>query len=158
MKKLLIALLAVGVLSFAVVGVASAQGPNPPYNGKGAGPMAATGETGPLHSYMVAALADALSLTADQVETRLEAGETAYDIAISQGTLPEDFPALMDGVRAKSVEAAVTAGVITQAQADQMLERGSGRGGMHQGMGAGQGPCDGTGVPVGTGLRRGGTR
>jgi hypothetical protein len=120
--------------------------------------MAAMGQTGLLHTYMVAALAKALNLPVDQVETRLAAGETAYQIALSQGNLVEDFPMLMAQVRTRAVNAAVAAGVMTQEHAARMLKHSFGRGGMGQGMGPDQGPCDGTGIPVGSGVGRGGRR
>jgi hypothetical protein len=90
---------------------------------------------------MVTALAEKLGLKVDDVNARLTAGETMYDIAVSDGVKAEDFPALMVDVRTKALDAAVTDGVITQAQADWMKSRGFGRGGMGNGYGNGTGTC-----------------
>jgi len=158
MKKILISILAVGAFALAVPSVAGAQGIQPPTNAGGFGPMMVTGQTGPMHSYMVAALADALDLSTNDVEARLAAGETGYQIALAQGIRTEDIPALMLEVRTQAVNAAVADGVLTQAQANRMLQHGFSRGGAGQGMmGTGTGPCGGTGVPIGSGMRRGRT-
>ncbi|NJC98235.1 MAG: hypothetical protein C3F07_04730 [Anaerolineales bacterium] len=138
MKKtlLIVALvvLAVGALG---VGVAFAQGGQPPFAGRG--PMLQDG-TGPFHTYMVTAFAEKLGLKVEDVNARLAAGETMYDIALADGVKAEDFPALMADVRAESLDAAVKDGVITQEQADWMKSRGFGRGGMMYGYGNGDCP------------------
>jgi hypothetical protein len=138
MKKtiLIVALvvLAVGALG---VGAAFAQGATP-FTGNG--PRVQNG-TGVLHTYMVTAFAEKLGLKVEDVNARLAAGETMYDIAIANGVKAEDFPALMVDVRTKALDAAVKDGVITQAQADWMKSRGFGRGGMMNGYGNGTGAC-----------------
>lgn len=125
MKKtiLIISLLLVTLVTVGV-GVAFAQGPTP-YTGNG--PMMQNG-AGYLHTYMVAAFAEKLGLQVEDVNARLAAGESMYDIAIAAGTKAEDFPALMVEVRSQALSAAVQDGVITQAQADWMSSRGFGRG------------------------------
>jgi hypothetical protein len=147
MKKLtlsvLLALLALGVFT----GVAAAQ-----TIGTGAG-------SGILHDYLVAALADALNLTTADVDARLTAGETMYQIALEEGIAPTDIPTLLVEVRTNAVNAAVADGVLTQAQADRNLRHGlhgNGSGMMRGGTGTGTGSCGGTGVPVGSAAHRGG--
>ncbi len=109
--------------------------------GYGAGMMGgAYGDEGPMHEYMVDAFAGALDLTPEEVESRLDAGESMYDIAISQGFTAEQFAELMDQAHDTALDQAVAAGVITQQQADFMDER---MGGMF-GAGAGTG-CGGYG-------------
>ena len=139
MKKMivtsLLVMIALAVLSTSVV---FAQGTQPPSQPRG--PMQG-GSAGLLHEYMVEALAEALGLTVDQLEARLEGGETAYQIALAQGIAAEDIPALLSAARAKALDAAVAAGEITQEQADWMKFRGFGRKG-----GMGTGACDGTGI------------
>ncbi len=146
-KTILIVGLVVAALIVLGVGVAFAQGPTP-YAGNG--PILQNGG-GYLHTYMVAAFAEKLGLQVDDINARLTAGETMYDIAIAGGVKAEDFPALMIEVRANALSAAVKAGVLTQEQADQMSSRGFGRGG----MGSGNGDCfmqNGTGAGYGPGM------
>ena len=134
-KTILIVTLVVAALGVLGVGVAFAQGPVP--GGRGGGMMQNGG--GYLHTYMATALADKLGLKMDDVNARLAAGETMYDIAIANGVKAEDVPALMVEVRAKALEAAVKDGVVTQAQADWMKSRGFGTGGYGNGTGMGGG-------------------
>lgn len=77
---------------------------------------------GIMHDYMISAFAKAVGLTVEEVDTRLAKGETFKEIAIAQGTAESDLPALANQVRKAALDQAVTDGVITQAQADQMLE------------------------------------
>jgi hypothetical protein len=97
---------------------------------------------GALHTFMVTEFARDLNLNVNDINTRLAAGETMYDIALSAGVTAEEFPAVMTEVRANALDAAVKANVITQEQADWMKSRGFG--GMY-----GSGDCTGTG-PQGT--------
>ncbi len=137
MKKIiftsLLVMVALAVLS---TGVVFAQGTQPPTQPRG--PMQGGG-TGLLHDYMVEALAEVLGLTTEQIEVRIDGGETAYQIALAQGIAAEEIPALLSAARAKALDSAVAAGAISQEQADWMKSRGFGRGGM------GTGACDGTG-------------
>jgi hypothetical protein len=124
-KTILIIGLVVAALVVAGVGEVFAQGPAP---SAGNGPTLQDG-SGYLHTYMITAFAEKLGLEAEAVNARLAAGETLYDIAIADGIKAEDFPALMIEVRSQALSAAVTAGVITQTQADWMNSHGFGRGG-----------------------------
>jgi hypothetical protein len=155
-KTILIVALVVLALGALGVGVAFAQGGQPPA-GSLVGPMMQNGG-GYLHTYMVAAVADKLGLTVDEVNTRIAAGETMYDIAIAEGITAEDFPTFMTDVRAAALDAAVKDGVITQEQADWMKSRGFGRGGMMGGQGfTGTCPMYGSGQSsqFGPGMMRG---
>lgn len=153
-KTILIVALMVLALGALGVGVAFAQGPVTGGYGRG---MLQNGG-GYLHTYMVTAFAEKLGMQVDDVNARLAAGETMYDIAITGGVKAEEFPAFMVDVRAKALSAAVKEGVITQAQADWMKSRGFGQGGYGTGtgtcpMGGGSfGPRNGGG---GTGMGRG---
>lgn len=147
-------LLTLGVLG---VGAALAQGPTP-YAGNG--PMMQNGG-GYLHTYMVTAFAEKLGLKVEDINARLTAGETMYDIAIADGVKAEDFAALMSEVRSEALSAAVKDGVITQEQADWMSSRDFGRGGMMNGYGNGTGECpmhNGTGAGYGPGMMNGNGR
>jgi hypothetical protein len=127
-------------------GVVFAQGNQPPALPHG--PMHA-GEEGPMHDYMVKALAEALGMDATQLESRLDNGETAYQIALAQGISAEDIPTLLSNAHAKALDLAVSAGVISQQQADWMKSRG-----FSKGTGMGNGSCGG----MGSGHSRGGGR
>jgi hypothetical protein len=143
-KTILIVALVVLALGVFGVGAAFAQDGTPPY--RGYGPMMQNGTMGPLHTFMTVEFAKQLNLNVDDVNTRLAAGETMYDIALSVGITAEEWPAVMTEVRANALDAAVKANVITQAQADWMKTRGFSQGGM------GYGNCTGTG-PQGQGAR-----
>ena len=136
-KTILIVALVVLALGVFGVGAAFAQDGTPPYGGHG--PMMRNGEMGPLHTFMTIEFAKQLDLNVDDVNTRLAAGETMYDIALSAGVTAEEFPAIMTEVRSNALDAAVKANVITQEQADWMKSHSFGQGGM------GNGNCDGTG-------------
>jgi len=151
-KTILIIGLVLTALVVVGVGQAFAQGSAP---NAGNGPMLQNG-AGDLHTYMIAAFAEKLGLTVEDVNAQLTAGETMYDIAIAHAVKAEDFPALMVEVRSQALSAAVQANVITQAQADWMNSHGFGRGGygtddcpMQNGQGAqtnrGAGMMNGTG-------------
>ncbi len=144
MKKTVIAIvLVVAALAVFATGIAVAQTPQPFTPGNGMG-LRGTGE-GPLHEYMVSALAKALGITPTDFEARREAGKTAYQIALDLGISADKIPALLSQARVQALDAAVAAKVITQQQADWMKSRG----------GMGQGFCNGTGQPMG-GMGRGG--
>ena len=148
MKKIMFAVLIVVLALGVSAGVASAQ--------------TLQQNTGLLHDYMEKALADKLGVPLATIEAQFDAGKTLYQIALDNGIAQADVPALLLEVRSTAIKAAVSAGVITQAQADRMLQQSGGYGmgqGMGQGMrrgGTGDGPCGGTGIPVGTGMQRGG--
>lgn len=107
------------------------------------------GGYGPMHDEMVAALAEGLGLSTEDLEARLEAGETPWEIAASQGLQDEEIANLMSEAHDKALEKAVDAGLLTQEQADWMDEHmeqmwsldGSGFGGCH---GYGTGSTSGT--------------
>jgi hypothetical protein len=110
-------------------------------------------QTGVLHDYMEQALADKLNLPLATVEAEFNAGKTLYQIALDNGIAQADLPAFMLEVRTLALEAAVADGVITQAQADRMAQRGYGMGGgMMNGQGGGRG---GRGMQGGGMLRNG---
>ena len=112
------------------------------------GQMAGTGE-GPLHDYMIDGFAQAFEMTPDQIEARLDAGDTIWTIAQEKGLTPEQFATLMTQVRTDALNQAVTDGVITQAQADFMLQRTAQM--QANGFGPGSGNCVGGGAGRGAG-------
>ena len=158
MKKTVVAIVLVGAaLAVLATGVAVAQTPQPPTPGSGTprgfgnghGPMrgfAANEAEGPLHEYMVKAMADALGISASDFEARRDAGKTAYQIALDLGISADKIPALLSDARSKALDAALAAKAITQSQADWMKSRGAGMG---------RGGCDGTGQRIGAGMGAG---
>jgi len=128
-KTILIVGLVIAALAVLSVSVAFAQG-SAPYAGNG--PMAQNG-SGTLHTYMVTAFAEKLGLNVEDINARITAGETMYDIAIAGGIKAEDFPALMTEIRLQALSAALKDGVITQEQADWMNSHGFGQGGYRSG-------------------------
>ena len=154
MKKtfLIVALLvvALGVLG---VGVAFAQGGQPPVGRGGYGWM---------HDYVEQALAAKLGLTEKQVEDQFTAGKPMYQIALDNGIKQDDLANFMNEVHKDAFARAVKDGVITQEQADWMLQRmqnmyqngyGPGNCPMHNGQGApsGRGRGFGSGMMNGRG-------
>lgn len=96
--------------------------------------------SGLLHDYVHPTLAEAFGLTSDELQARIEAGDTLWAIAEEQGLTQDEFWALKVSVHTQAVEDALADGVITQEQADFILERIER---MSQG-GMGAGSCDGT--------------
>ncbi len=131
-KTILIVALVVLALGVFGVGAAFAQDGTPPF---GRGTMMGNGTSGPMHTFMVTEFAKQLDLNVNDINTRLAAGESMYDIALSAGVTPEEFPAVMTEVRANALAEAVKANVITQEQADWMLSHEFGQGGMMNGAG-----------------------
>jgi len=147
-KTIVLAFVLAATLGLLVAGVAFAQDENPPFGDRGP-----KDGTGLLHDYMSEAMAQALGLTADELEAAHDAGKTFYDIAIENG-IEEELRTLMQDARTSALEAAVSDGAITQEEVDQMKTRGGGRGGKRGGPG--KGACDGSGQFEGSGFRGGG--
>lgn len=164
-KVVLIAVVAFVVLAaLGVAGYAYAQTPTPPTNpfvpgsgyGRGGGMMGgwrSAQDYGPMHEYMVAAMAETLGMTVDELNAELAAGKTMWLIAQEKGFTLEQFQTLMLEARQKALEQMVADGVITQAQADWMLDRMQGMWG-----GAGGYGCPGMGGFGPGGFGRGGGR
>jgi len=141
MKKILVVALFVVLALGLFSGVASAQTAQP--------------QTGFLHDYMEKALAGKLGIPVATVEAQFNAGKSLYQIALDNGIAQATMPAFMLDVRSQALKAVVADGVITQAQADRMTQRG-GRGMGSGMMNRGAGSCNGTGIPVGSAMHRGG--
>ncbi len=149
-KTILIVALAVLALGALGVGVAFAQGPVP----GGRGPMMGGGGYGWMHDYVEQALAAKLGLTEEQVEDALAAGKPMYQIALDNGIKQDDLATFMNGVHKDAFDKAVKDGVMTQEQADWMLQRMQN---MYQnGYGNGTGTCPMGGGQFGPGTGRGG--
>jgi len=133
MKKIIL-ITSIAVLAFAAlgVGVVFAQGTKSPTQ-FGMGWM---------HDYIEQALAAKLGLTEEQVEEQFAAGNSIYQIALNNGIEQEDLTAFMNDVHKEAFANAVKDEVMTQEQADWMLQRmqnlgvnGTGNCPMHGGQG-----------------------
>ncbi|OGN92798.1 MAG: hypothetical protein A2Y88_07955 [Chloroflexi bacterium RBG_13_48_10] len=127
-------------------GMMQGYGPGAMMQGYGLGGMmgrrglgVARGE-GLMHEYMISAFAEAIDLTVEAVETRLADGESLKEIAIAQGITEDQLPDLLTQVHQAALDAAVADEVITQEQADIMLDH------MNNYMGSGFGPGFGRGL------------
>ncbi|HLE14637.1 MAG TPA: hypothetical protein VI776_07810 [Anaerolineales bacterium] len=166
MKKLVVIGILIGVLvlAFGLASLAFAQSPTPQppqYPGYGPGMMGgyggmmggrgfggmlggrADGEYGPMHEYMERAFAKAFGLSEDELEQRLEAGETMWQIAEDLGYSQEEFGELMVEARTEALNQAVEDGLLTREQAEWMIARMAQR--QAAGFGPGSGTCMGGG-------------
>lgn len=116
-KTILIVVLVVLALGVLGVGVAWAQGGQPPYGWMG------NGGYGWMHDYVEQALAAKLGLTEADVEKELAAGKPMYQIALDNGIAQADLATFMNDVHKEAFAQAVKDGVISQEQADWMLQR-----------------------------------
>jgi hypothetical protein len=148
MKKLLLPTLLIAVLTLALAGMASAQAPNPPqpespegyygrgmmggWSGRGSGmwgrglrpgEAADTGDYGPMHDQMIETFAQAFDLSVEELEERLIAGESMWNIAEGSGLSFEQFRDLMLEARNKALSQAVTDGLISQEHFQWMQSR-----------------------------------
>ena len=174
MKKfILVGVIAVVVIAaLGMVGFAYAQGQTPSTpvspngrgssdsqwmaggSGRGQGRMggmrgqASDGSSGLLHEYMINTMAQSLGLTAEQLQTRLDAGDTMWTIAQEQGISAETLTQLMAQARTDALSQAVADGTITQSQADFMGSQGANQ--WPEGYGPGSANCDGSGTQAGS--------
>jgi len=95
----------------------------------------------PMHEYMEEAWAKTLGLSHDELEQRLDAGETLWSIAQAQGITQENFGKLMLQARTEALNKMVADGVLTQEQADWMINRMNQNWEYRQNMRPGFGGC-----------------
>ncbi|MEK7325556.1 MAG: hypothetical protein AAB217_09915 [Chloroflexota bacterium] len=105
---------------------------------------------GGMHTLVWNGLADALNLTPDGLNEQLASGKTLTQIAEAQGVSQEQLAAVLETSVQAGLDKAVADGVLTQAQADQMLGHMAGNyawmvSQMGAGAGAGFGPGGGHG-------------
>jgi DNA-binding CsgD family transcriptional regulator len=128
MKKILVGI-SVGLVALVIFGagfvfaqanVASASGLSAGF-GPG-GMMGGRFGQGQIHEYVEQALADKLGMTETEIETALSNGKSMYQIAIDKGIKEADVAALLTDVHKTALTKAVSDGILTQAQADTMLQ------------------------------------
>lgn len=112
----------------------SAQGPTQtPYYGQGGmggrgmggGMYDADVENEAVHDLMMAAYAEKLNLSVEELNTRTDAGERLSQIALSTGMSFTDFWALKTEVHSAVAQQALADGLITQAQFELMQQTGT---------------------------------
>lgn len=95
----------------------------------------ADGTTGFMHDDMLAALADGLGMTTEELQARLDDGDTLPQIAEDQGLTQDELVTLIDQARETALDNAVANGTLTEEQAQRMEERmDQRRGGMCWGL------------------------
>ena len=116
-------------------------------------------QMGALHDIMSAAIAAEFGLTVDELEALHADGKTLMDWASEQGLTVEEFESKQQVARSSALEQAVADGLLTQEQADWMLEH-MGSKGMMGGLGRGGFGLDGCrgggmrGRGIGPGMRQ----
>jgi len=79
-------------------------------------------ESGPMYKYMLNAMAKALDITPEDLQSQLNSGTNPWQIAQKKGMTTEQFQQAMVTAMTEALKQAVTDGVITQAQADLMIQ------------------------------------
>jgi len=75
---------------------------------------------GTMYEYQVAALAEKLGITTDDLTAQLKDGKTVLDLAADKGMTVKEFITMKDEVKVLAIDKAFAAGVISQNQADAM--------------------------------------
>ena len=103
------------------VGPGMMVGPNDSWYGYGMmGPY--WNESGPMYKYMLNAMAKALDITPEDLQSQLNSGTNPWQIAQKKGMTTEQFQQAMVTGMTEALKQAVTDGVITQALADLMIQ------------------------------------
>lgn len=161
-KRYIIGTLMVTVLlTLGFAGYAYAQEPTPPaqsanpnwdssqhgpgmMGGRGLRGAAGNSGYGLLHEVMSTAMAEAFGMTNEEIQAIHDSGKTLNEVAIEKGLTVEELQAKMLDARTAALNAAVTAGTITQEQADWMSQRMIQK--QASGFGPGNGDCNGAGI------------
>ncbi len=108
------------------------------------GMMGGRGGMGQMHEYVEQALADKLGMSKSDVESALLSGKSMHQIALDKGIKEADVTSLLSDVHKTAFAKAVKDGILTQTQADSMLQSltangfNFAEGRMHNGGGRGQ--------------------
>jgi hypothetical protein len=94
-----------------------------------------------MHDLMISAWADALGISEETLESRLDDGERIFEIAEVLGFKQDEFNAMAQEVHDTVKEAAIDEGLLTEEQAERMPGFGvPGAFGLRQQFGDGNGP------------------
>jgi hypothetical protein len=144
---------------FAQTNVAQAAGLPAGYGpGSTNGGMVGSGSTGQVQEYVEQALADKLGIARTDVETALDGGKSMYQLATDKGINEVDVTAMLTEVHKTAFAKAVVDGVMTQTQADLMLQNMTANGFTGTPMQNGTGMTLAPGASAGVGGARGGGR
>lgn len=139
MRKTIIALSIVGVLSLVAFGVVMAQDTTPEFQPGSCPNCLFDGAEHPLHEYMSAAMAEALGITVDEFNAYREEGLTFYQIAAELDLDVETLAETFAQVKSTALEQALADGAISQEQYQFMLDHAGFGGHFGGGMGFGGG-------------------
>jgi hypothetical protein len=118
------------------------------FGGMGAfGAQSAGGGYGLLHDEMLSTFAQAFNMTAEELQARLDAGDSMWTVAQEKGLSAEQFTQLAQQARSTALQQAVASGTLTQTQADWMQQHMNRN--YPDGYGPGSANCDGSGVRQG---------
>jgi hypothetical protein len=106
-----------------VLGPGGPGGPDGPHGGLWFGHRGGPGVGGP--DELTGAAAKALGISRDELFKQLRAGKTLEEIAKAEGKSFDDVKAAVKAAVKEQLDAAVKAGRLTQAQADEILSRSS---------------------------------
>ena len=81
---------------------------------------------GVMQTYEIAALAEKLGMTTDDLTKQLSSGKTVLDLAADKGMTVKDYITMQEEVRVLAIDKALAAGVISQNQADALKANQSG--------------------------------
>jgi len=125
MKKVLVGI-SVGLLAVVIFGAGFLFAQNNVANAAGLlsryGPGKMMGGHGQIHEYIEQALADKLGMTKADLEAEETKRKSLYQITLEKGTAEADITALLTEVHKTAFALAVKDGILTQAQADSMLQ------------------------------------
>ena len=94
------------------------------------GTPAYASQDGIVHDALISAFADALGLPVDELNTRLAAGETMSEIAISTGMTYDEFVVLLNEIHEQVIDQAAADGLLIQQQTRLYFAQESRVGGM----------------------------
>lgn len=77
---------------------------------------------GQIQEYVEQALADKLGITKAELETQLFSGKSIYQVALDKGIAEANVTALLTEVHKTALAKVIANGLLTQAQADTMLQ------------------------------------
>ena len=146
-------LIAITVVALGTTSVVSADSNTPEiptsatmYGQRGPRSETPGAEDGILHDELISAFSEAVGVPVVEIESRIEAGETLADIAVSKGFTIAEFQAMMKTAHDTAIDQAVINGDLTQEQADWMKERGNRMNGSNTDRGNGNSPQPGRGM------------
>ena len=115
-KRASIAIVLAVALTMTVFGTVFAKGPGQPegtpgYDAETSEWLPADGVNEPLHNIMISAFAAEFGITVEELNAKIDAGQTMFEIAEAYGYDAESFPQLMTDIRQQAREEAEVLGL-----------------------------------------------